>query len=109
MPLSSSLLFEGLFLSPKATIALPSAAVLIIEALLFLGTGLGLFLVGHGTAAIIGCVVWALDRIAIALLSKRDALRFRTPTSSANYREVSALPPGALHGVGNFPRPFWRS
>lgn len=47
--------------------------VLIIEAALFLGTGLGLLLVGHGTAAIIGCAVWALDRVAIALLSKKDA------------------------------------
>lgn len=58
----------GMFLSPKATVALPGVAVLAIEAALFLGVGAGLFLVGLGLPALIGVVVWAIDRVAIALL-----------------------------------------
>jgi len=37
---------------------------------LFLGTGLGLTLIGFGVAAIIGVALWALDRIALAILRR---------------------------------------
>ncbi|MFT4226721.1 DUF2568 domain-containing protein [Micropruina sp.] len=60
----------GLFLSPKATVPLAPAAVLAIEAVLFVGTGAGLVTVGWGIAAAIGVAIWAADRIALALLRR---------------------------------------
>lgn len=60
----------GLFLSPKARVPLPPAAVLAIEAALFIGTGAGLVAVGFGIAAVIGVLVWAVDRIALAVLRR---------------------------------------
>jgi hypothetical protein len=58
----------GLFLSPKATITLPAGAQFAVEAVLFLGAGAGLVLIGLPTAAIIGVVLWLADRIALAAL-----------------------------------------
>ncbi|WP_154770390.1 DUF2568 domain-containing protein [Nakamurella alba] len=60
----------GRFLSPKAAVAIPPAAALGIEAALFLGTGLGLVLTGRPIPAVIGAVVWALDRLALAILRR---------------------------------------
>lgn len=58
----------GLFLSPKASVPLPPPAAVALEALLFLGTGAGLFAFGFVLPAAIGAVAWILDRIALALL-----------------------------------------
>ena len=58
----------GLFLSPRATVSLPEAAKLAIEAALFLGAGAGLFFVGLGIPAAVGVTAWIIDRIALALL-----------------------------------------
>lgn len=60
----------GLFLSPKARIPLPPAGGLAIEAVLFVGTGAGLVTLGWGVAAAIGVAVWAVDRIALALVRR---------------------------------------
>ncbi|MCA9878355.1 MAG: YrdB family protein [Thermomicrobiales bacterium] len=60
----------GLFLSPKAAIALPPAARLVLEAAPFIGVGAGLVTIGFGAAAAIGVAIWLTDRIAIALLSR---------------------------------------
>lgn len=60
----------GLFLSPKATVRLPAAGALALEALLFFGVGAGLLLVGQGVPAAIGVGIWILDRIALALLRR---------------------------------------
>lgn len=58
----------GLFLSPKATVVLPRLVALGLEAALFIGVGVGLFVIGLGVPAIIGLVVWVVDKAAIALL-----------------------------------------
>lgn len=58
----------GLFLSPKAAIALPTVAQFAIEAALFLGTAMGLLLIGFPVVALIGAVVWLVDRIGLAIL-----------------------------------------
>jgi hypothetical protein len=58
----------GLFLSPKATIPLPSVAKLAIEAVLFLGTGTGLFLRGFAIPAVTGAAGWLINRILLATL-----------------------------------------
>ncbi|GAA2528057.1 YrdB family protein [Rarobacter incanus] len=60
----------GLFLSPKAPIALPPVVALLIEAILFLGVGTALFLTGSGTLAVIGFAAWLADRIALAVLQR---------------------------------------
>ncbi|MGO1183875.1 MAG: DUF2568 domain-containing protein [Micrococcaceae bacterium] len=57
----------GLFLSPKAAVSLPGWAALLIEAALFLGAGLGLWLLEFRIVAILGVVVWAVDRAVLAL------------------------------------------
>jgi hypothetical protein len=61
----------GLLLSPRATIAIPPAARLALEALLFVGIGVGLTATGSGVVAAIGVALWAVDRAAIAALSGR--------------------------------------
>ncbi|MCA0250679.1 MAG: YrdB family protein [Actinobacteria bacterium] len=61
--------FWGLFLSPKAAVALPWPAVLGLEAAVFVGTGVGLFLMGLGIPAAIGVALWIADRVVLALLS----------------------------------------
>lgn len=58
----------GLLLSPKAPVQLPEAAKLVIEAVLFIGTGAGLFVIGLGFPAILLVLVWVVDRVAITLL-----------------------------------------
>lgn len=60
----------GLLLSPKATVAVPKLVALGIEAALFIGVGVGLFLVGFGMPAIVGVIVWVIDKVAIAVLQK---------------------------------------
>ncbi|MFT4294679.1 MAG: YrdB family protein [Micropruina sp.] len=57
----------GLFLSPRAAVMLPEAARLAIETVLFLGAGAGLFALGFGVPAVVGFVLWALDRAVLAL------------------------------------------
>lgn len=61
----------GLFLSPKATVAIPPSARLALESLLFVGVGVGLLAAGSGAVAVIGVLIWLVDRIAIAVLSRR--------------------------------------
>lgn len=61
----------GLFLSPKARVTLPQLAAVVVEAVLFVGTGAGLIGIGFGVAAVVGIAVWAIDRIALALLRNR--------------------------------------
>ena len=58
----------GLLLSPKAPISVPGPVKLILEALLFLGVGAALMVTGLAVPAVIGVVIWAADRIAIAML-----------------------------------------
>lgn len=58
----------GLFLAPKAAVPLPWPATLGIEAVLFVGTGTGLLIIGLGLPAAIGVALWLIDRIALALL-----------------------------------------
>ena len=60
----------GLFLSPKARIALPRPGALGLEALLFVGTCIGLFTIDLGVPAVIGVTAWAIDRAALALLQR---------------------------------------
>lgn len=60
----------GLVLSPRARIRLPSPAPFLIEAALFLGVGAGLIAVGHAVPAVVGVVIWALDRAALARLQR---------------------------------------
>lgn len=61
----------GLFLSPRAAIAIPPVARLALEAVLFVGIGAGLAATGSGVVAAIGVALWAADRAAIAALSSR--------------------------------------
>lgn len=61
----------GLFLSPKATVTVPASAALLIEGILFIGIGSGLFALGHVVIATVGIAVWLADRIAIGLLRSR--------------------------------------
>ncbi len=61
----------GLFLSPKARVTLSQPAAVAIEAVLFVGTGAGLIGIGFGVAAVAGIAVWAIDRIALAILRNR--------------------------------------
>jgi hypothetical protein len=58
----------GLFLSPRAAVPLPESAALGIEAALFLSIGIGLFATGLGTIAVVGVLLWVIDRVALALL-----------------------------------------
>jgi hypothetical protein len=58
----------GLFLSPKAAIPLPTAAGFALEAVLFVGTGAGLFLSGITVATVIGAACWLINRILLATL-----------------------------------------
>lgn len=67
VPIAVAVLW-GLLLSPKAAVELPGPAKLVIEAALFLGTGVSLFAVGMWIPAVIGVAVWIIDRIALALL-----------------------------------------
>lgn len=60
----------ALFLSPKAAVTLPEAGKLVLEAALFIGTGVCLFAIGYPIHAVAGVVVWILDRIAIAVLEE---------------------------------------
>lgn len=60
----------GLFLSPKAAIAVPAMVALGIEAALFLGVGAALYLIGVGYPSLIFVAIWALDRIALAVLQR---------------------------------------
>ncbi|MBL5972406.1 MAG: DUF2568 domain-containing protein [Candidatus Leucobacter sulfamidivorax] len=60
--------FWGVFLSPKAAVPLPAVAKLVIEAVLFVGVGTGLFLLDLAIPAVVGVAAWIIDRIAIALL-----------------------------------------
>ncbi|WP_407357908.1 YrdB family protein [Microbacterium sp. LTA6] len=61
----------GLLLSPRARFVLPEPMKLALETVLFVGVALALSLTGLGVPAIIGFVVWAVDRIAIAVLTPR--------------------------------------
>ncbi|WP_341973978.1 YrdB family protein [Microbacterium sp. LWO13-1.2] len=61
----------GLLLSPRARFVLPEPMKLALETVLFVGVALALSLTGLGVPAIIGFVVWAVDRIAIAVLAPR--------------------------------------
>lgn len=56
----------GMFLSPKAVVKLPGWAALLIETALFLGAGAGLWLLGFQGLAVLGVVVWAVDRAIVA-------------------------------------------
>jgi hypothetical protein len=47
---------------------LPESAALGIEAALFLSIGIGLFATGLGTIAVVGVLLWVIDRVALALL-----------------------------------------
>jgi len=60
----------GLFLSPKAAIPVPALVALAMEAVLFLGVGAALFLLGWGAPAVLGVVIWAVDRAAVAVLRR---------------------------------------
>lgn len=60
----------GLFLSPKATVPLPAAAALGMEAVLFLATAAGLLGVRLGLPAAFGIAAWVIDRLALALLER---------------------------------------
>lgn len=60
----------GLLLSPKAAITVPALVQFGIEALLVVGVGAGLFVIGLGAPAVIGVLVWLVDRVAIALLER---------------------------------------
>lgn len=66
-PILAAILW-GLLLSPKAPATLPEPMKLVIETILFVGTGAGLFFVGLAVPAIIGVAAWIIDRIALALL-----------------------------------------
>lgn len=68
-PIAVAILW-GLLLSPKAPLALPEAVKLVIEAVLFIGVGACLFLIGYPIQAGIGVIVWIADRIAIAVLDE---------------------------------------
>lgn len=60
----------GLFLSPKAAIVVHPAAALVLEAALFVGVGAALaFATPMLIPAVIGVVVWAVDRVALAALT----------------------------------------
>lgn len=63
----------GLFLSPRAAVALPAAARLTLESALFLGIGAGLVTAGSGPIAAVGVAIWLVDRIAIAVLGRRPS------------------------------------
>lgn len=58
----------GLFLSPKASIAVPAPVALGIETVLFSGTAAGLAATRLGLLAVAGFAVWLLDRVALRLL-----------------------------------------
>ncbi len=58
----------GLFLSPRAAVPLPWPATLGIEAALFVGTGIGLLVIGCGIPAGVGVALWIVDRIALTIL-----------------------------------------
>ncbi|MFT3889738.1 MAG: DUF2568 domain-containing protein [Arachnia sp.] len=59
----------GLFVSPKAAVPLPPAAVLTIEAVLFVGVGAALvFVGGFVVPAIVLVGGWLVDRVALAIL-----------------------------------------
>lgn len=60
----------ALFLSPKAPVVLPTILHFLIEAALFIGAGIGLFMVGHVIVAGVGVIIWIADKIAIAVLDK---------------------------------------
>lgn len=59
---------RGLFLSPKTAVHLPPPVALCLEAVLFLGVGLGLALTGAVTVAACGVAMWAADRLLLALV-----------------------------------------
>lgn len=60
----------GLFLSPKASIEIHPVVALALEAALFVGVGAALaFAAPMLIPAVIGVVVWAVDRIALAVLT----------------------------------------
>ncbi|UJP10488.1 YrdB family protein [Microbacterium sp. KUDC0406] len=58
----------GAFLSPQARITIPVPARVVLEAVLFGGAGVALWVTGIGGAGIALFSAWALDRIAIAVL-----------------------------------------
>ncbi|MFD2759083.1 DUF2568 domain-containing protein [Gulosibacter faecalis] len=60
----------GVFLSPKAPIRRSPGAKLALEAALFLAAGIGLAVIGHAVTAVLGLVIWAIDRIALARLGR---------------------------------------
>lgn len=70
LAVAAGLTVWSLFISPKATFVLPWLAAFGIEAALFVGIGVGLFLLGFRVPAIILASVWILDSIAIAILDK---------------------------------------
>lgn len=57
----------GTLLSPKARVSIPGWARVTLEALLFGGAGYLLWQVGAPTAGAALAVVWALDRVVLAL------------------------------------------
>lgn len=61
----------GLLLSPKAKVALADGGRLALEAVLFVGTGIGLAAVGMPVVGLTGVGLWALHRVALALLGQR--------------------------------------
>ncbi|KJL31434.1 DUF2568 domain-containing protein [Microbacterium azadirachtae] len=60
----------GLLLSPKARLDIRAAGRLCLEALLFGAVGAALWPSGLGLAGAVLFAVWALDRIALALLDR---------------------------------------
>lgn len=63
----------GTFLSPKARIILPHLAAWALEAVLFVGAGLGIYLTGAQTAAIVLLAVWAVDLLLLEIRVNRPA------------------------------------
>ncbi|AQP46944.1 hypothetical protein BW730_04815 [Tessaracoccus aquimaris] len=61
----------GLLLSPKAKVVLPAWGRLALEAVLFVGTGIALAVLGMPVVGLTGVGVWALHRVALALLEQR--------------------------------------
>lgn len=63
----------GLLLAPRARFVVPEWIKVVVEALLFVATGAGLWLLGAGILGIVLVAAWALDRVAIDVLRRRRA------------------------------------
>lgn len=64
----------GLLLAPRRPFEVGGAARLLVEAALFVGVGVGLATTGAWLVAALGVALWALDRLALALLPEPAAL-----------------------------------